>query len=126
MCTFIGIESVAANALIELLEKRDEREISFDTLVRYGMQVIRILQEKTHDEVVLLLSRKYQINMVENYSDFFEADFSSGGSGMFRLKGADKQKTLQSLKEYFRWTLSIQVLDAFMSDDALHVLGVDV
>ena len=126
MCTFIGIESVAANALIELLEKRNEREISFDTLVRYGMQVVRILQEKTHAEVVLLLSRKYQINMVENYSDFFEADFSSGSNGVFRLKGADKQETLQALKDFFRWTLSIQILDAFTSDDALHVLGVNV
>lgn len=125
MCTFIGIESVAANALIELFEKRNETEISFDTLVRYGMQVVRILQEKTNDEIVLLLSRKYQINMVENYSDFFEADFSSDGSGVFRLKGTNKQETLQSLKEYFRWTLSIQLLDAFMSDDALHVLGVN-
>lgn len=125
MCTFIGIESVAANALIELFEKRNVTEISFDTLVRYGMQVVRILQTKTHDEVVLLLSRKYQINMVENYSDFFEADFSTQGSGVFRLKGANKQDTLQSLKEYFRWTLSIQILDAFTSDDALHVLGVN-
>ena len=124
MCTFIGIESVAANALIELFEKRNETEISFDTLVRYGMQVVRILQEKTNDEIVLLLSRKYQINMVENYSDFFEADFSAGGNGVFRLKGKNKQETLQALKEYFRWTLSIQLLDAFMSDDALHVLGV--
>ena len=126
MCTFIGIESVVANALIELFEKRNEREISFDVLVRYGMQVVRILQEKTHDEVVLLLSRKYQVNMIENYSDFFEADFSSGGSGVFRLKGNNKQETLQALKEYFRWTLSIQILDAFMSDDALNVLGVNV
>lgn len=125
MCTFIGIESVVANALIELLEKRDEKEISFDTLVRYGMQVVRILQEKSDDEIVLLLSRKYQINLVENYSRFFEADFSTGGSGTFRLKGTNKQKTLQELKEYFRWTLSVQILDAFMSADALHVLGVN-
>ncbi len=126
MCTFIGIESVAANALIELLEKQDKREISFDTLVRYGMQVVRILQEETQDDVVLLLSRKYQISMVENYSDFFEADFSSNGDGVFRLKGTDKQETLQALKEHFRWTLSIQLLDAFVSDDALRELGVEV
>ncbi len=125
MCTFIGIESVAANALIELFEKRNETEISFDTLVRYGMQVVRILQGKTNDEIVLLLSRKYQINMVENYSDFFEADFFADGSGVFRLKETNKQETLQALKEYFRWTLSIQLLDAFMSEDALHVLGVN-
>lgn len=124
MCTFIGIESVAANALIELFEKRDEREISFDTLVRYGMRVVRVLQEHSNEEAVLLLSRKYQINMIENYSDFFEADLSCVGHGVFRLKGEDKQKTLETLKSYFRWTMSMQLLDAFMSEDALQELGV--
>lgn len=123
MCTFIGIESVAANALIELLERKDEREVSFDTLVRYGMRVVRVLQEHSDEEVILLLSRKYQINMIENYSDFFEADFSCRGHGVFRLKGEDKQKTLDALKEYFRWTMSMRMLDAFTSDDALQELG---
>lgn len=123
MCTFIGIESVAANALIELLEKRDEREVSFDTLARYGMRVVRILQEQSEEEVILLLSRKYQINMIENYSDFFEADFSSGGQGVFRLKGEDKQETLKALKQYFRYTMSMQMLNAFTSNDALQELG---
>lgn len=123
MYTFIGIESVAANALIELLEKRDEREVSFDTLARYGMRVVRILQEQSEEEVILLLSRKYQINMIENYSDFFEADFSSGGQGVFRLKGEDKQETLKALKQYFRYTMSMQMLNAFTSNDALQELG---
>ena len=123
VCTFIGIESVAANALIELLEKRDEREVSFDTLARYGMRVVRILQEQSEEEVILLLSRKYQINMIENYSDFFEADFSSGGQGVFRLKGEDKQETLKALKQYFRYTMSMQMLNAFTSNDALQELG---
>lgn len=123
MCTFIGIESVAANALIELLEKRDEREVSFDTLARYGMRVVRILQEQSEEEVILLLSRKYQVNMIENYSDFFEADFFSGGQRVFRLKGENKQETLKALKKYFRLTMSMQMLNAFTSDDALQELG---
>lgn len=123
MCTFIGIESVAANALIELLDKRGEREVSFDMLARYGMRVVRILQEQSEEEVVLLLSRKYQINMIESYSDFFEADFSSGGQGVFRLKGEDKQETLRALKQYFRNTMSKQILNAFTSNDALQELG---
>lgn len=123
MCTFIGIESVVANALIELFERQDIREVSFDTLVRYGTQVVRVLQKRSKDEVVLLLSRKYQVNMIENYSQFFEADFSQG-NGVFRLRGDDKAKTLKELKEYFRWTLNIQVLKAFVSTDALQALGV--
>lgn len=124
MYTFIGIENVAANALIELLEKRDEREVSFDKIVKYGMQVARILKERSNEEVILLVSRKYQISMVENYSDFFEADFSHGGHSVFRLKGVNKEETLEALKNHFRWTMSLPVMDAFMSDDALRELGV--
>lgn len=125
MCTFIGIESVVANALIELFERQNIREVSFDMLVRYGMQVVRVLKKSSKDEIVLLLSRKYQVNMIENYSQFFEADFSQG-NGVFRLRGNDKEKTLNELKEYFRWTLSMQVLKAFISSDALQELGVTV
>lgn len=125
MCTFIGIESVAANALIELLERRNEREVSFDMLVRYGTRVARILQESFHEEPVLLLSRKYQMNMLENYSDFFEADLSYNGQGTsFRLKGEDKQKTIEALTRSFRCTMGMQLLEAFMSADALRELGV--
>lgn len=124
MCTFIGIESVAANALIELLEKRNEREVSFDMIVRYGTRVARVLQESFNEEPILL-SRKYQINMIENYSDFFEADLSSGGQGaLFRSKGEDKQKIIEALTKNFRCTMGIQLLEAFISVDALHELGV--
>lgn len=125
MCTFIGIESVTANALIELLEKRNEREVSFDMLVRYGTRVARVLEESFNEEPVLLLSRKYQINMIENYSDFFEADLSSERQEVFfRLKGEDKQKTIEELTKSFRCTMGMQLLKAFMSVDALRELGV--
>lgn len=125
MCTFIGIESVTANALIELLERRNEREVSFDMLVRYGTQVARVLQESFHEEPVLLFSRKYQISMIENYPDFFETDLScSGQSMLFRLKGEDKQKTIEALTKHFRCTIGMQLLQAFMSVEALHELGV--
>ena len=126
MYTFIGIESVAANALIELFEKREVTDVSFDALVRYGMQIVRILKERSDNEVILLLSRKYQIDMVENYSNFFDADFARDNA-VFRLKGADKKdkkRTLEELKDYFRWTMSVRVLEAFMSEDALQALGI--
>lgn len=123
MYTFIGIESVAANALIELFEKRNITEVSFDTLVRYGMSIARFLEQDSDEEVILLFSRKYQIDMVENYSDFFEADFSRG-NGVFRLKGENKEQTLSELKDYFRWTMSVRILKAFTSAAALQALGV--
>ncbi len=122
MCTFIGIESVAANALIELFEKKNIREVSFDVLVKYGMGIVRYLEKERQEEVILLFSRKYQISMIENYSDFFEADFFGDGNGVFRLKGNDKTETLLSLKEYFRWTMSTRMINAFLSKEALDEL----
>ena len=56
MCTFIGIESLVANALIELFDYNHTREVTFDTLVDYGMKVVQIYQRETGEEAVLLLS----------------------------------------------------------------------
>ena len=124
MYTFIGIESLAANALISLLEKDPSiREISFHTLVDYGMEIIRIYRFKTGDEAVLPLSREYQMNMVANYSDFFDVQMESDGQGLFRLKegiGAD------TLRDYFQWTMDQALLDAFQAPEALEKLGVVV
>lgn len=124
MCTFIGIESVAANALIELFEKRQETEVSFDTLVKYGMRIVRILEKETNEDVILLFSRKYQLSMIENYSEFFEAEFSNDGNGKFRLKGDNPKETLEKLKIYFRWTMSIKMIQAFLSKEALRELKI--
>ena len=121
MCTFIGIECIAANALIEILEKNQKREVSFDTIVRYGMEVVRVLQRQTGEEAVLLLSKKYQINMVENYSDFFEVDFSDSNGGVFKLR---ETVSLDELRTYFRWTMSARLIDAFVSPEAIRELGV--
>ena len=50
MCTFIGIESLAANALIEILQNTNRREVDFETLVKYGMKIVKLLLEQTGDE----------------------------------------------------------------------------
>lgn len=121
MCTFIGIECLAANALIEILDRTQKREVSFDTIVRYGMEVVRVLQRQTGDEAVLLLSKKYQINMIENYSEFFEVDFGDRNHGIFKLR---ETVSLDDLKNYFRWTMSVRLVDAFVSPEAIRELGV--
>ena len=121
MVTFIGIESLAANALIELMRRDDTREVSFDTLVRYGMQIVRILGEQTGEEAVLLLSEKYQMDMLNNYSDFFEIGSSNGHYNTFRLREGVSRPDLEN---YFRWTMSVRLFEAFTSPDALHELGV--
>lgn len=121
MPTFIGIESLAANALIELMDREQVREVSFDTLVHYGMEVVRVFGLRTGEEAVLLLSRQDQLDMIENYSEYFEVDFSNTYGGTFRLKDT---ASLDDLRKYFRWTMTVRLLEAFMSPEALQKLGV--
>lgn len=123
MFTFIGIESLAANALIRLLEKDpNAREVSFSTLVNYGMEIIRVYRRDTGEDAVLLLSREYQMNMIANYSDFFDVQMDDDGQGVFRLKNG---VTKELLKEYFQLTMKINLLRAFLSPEALRKLGIE-
>ena len=123
MPTFIGIESLAANALIELMDREQTREVSFDTLVRYGLEVVRVFGMRTGEEAVLLLSRQDQLDMMENYSEYFEVDVSDTYGGTFRLKDT---ASLEDLRKYFRWTMTVWLFEAFMSPEALQKLGVRI
>lgn len=126
MCKYIGIECVAANALIELFENQDKSEVTFEALFKYGMQVVHLLEERTGEEILLLFSQRYQYSMMENYSDYFDFEYSSNGNGIFKLKGDDKGKVLVALKERFRWTMSKQFVQAFKDSSSLKELGIDV
>jgi len=121
LCIYIGIEDLAANALIEII-RRDEsrRQVSFDILAKYGMQVIRFLQEK-NKSAVLILSRERQLSFVRDYSDFFSADFSEGDGGVIRLREGVCKK---DLLVYFRAAMPLDCIDAFVNDEALKELGV--
>ena len=121
MCTFIGIESLAANALIEILEKTGRREVDFETLVKYGMKVVKLLQQQTGEEAILLLSKKYQLDMIENYSDYFDVELNGPGQGIFKLRD---DITVDNLSNYFRWTMSMKIIKAFMAEEAITELGV--
>jgi len=120
MSMFIGIESLVANALIELFEKTEKREVDFETLYKYGMRVVRYL-EKQGEEAILLLSEKYQLDMVEKYSEYFDVKLYGSEKGVFRLKENVK---IDDLKNYYRWTMSIKAIKAFMSDEAIKELGI--
>ena len=122
MCTFIGIESLVANALIELFDHNNTREISFETLVEYGLTVVQIYKRETGDEAVLLLSEKYQIDMIENYADYFDVKKEASGRGVLCLK--ESVDNTSQLQDYFRWTLNTDLIDAFVAPEALEKLGV--
>ena len=120
MCTFVAIENVAANALLAVHGKKENEEISFDELVRYGMKAISVFQEKTSEEAALLLSKAYQISMMEHYSSFYDVD-RYRNRGVFCLK---QEIPLHEFEKVFRWTMDSNLVEAFMSPEAISELGV--
>ena len=57
MCFYIGIEDLAANAMIEMLKKGGQRFLTYDEIEMYGAEVIQILKEKGGFNIV---KRKYR------------------------------------------------------------------
>lgn len=124
MCVYIGIEDLVANALIELVEKNaDRRVVFFRELDEYGAMVVKYLNEN-HEHAVLLLSKERTNSFLHDYSEFFELYSEDGkiDEGI-RLKDG---VTTGSLWERFRSYLTTDVLMAFMNEEALTKLGVNV
>ncbi len=71
MCFYIGIEDLAANAMIEMLKKGGRRFLTYNEIEMYGAEVVQILKENG-EKAVLILSRENTDALFRNYSEFFE------------------------------------------------------
>ncbi len=119
MCFYIGIEDLAANALIELLKSNEsKRFVTYGEVERYGNAVVRILKEKG-EKAVLILSRDNTDAFFRNYSDFFEECRGENGELGIMLK---KDKEISDLIRQFRGYLALDVLLAFVSQESVGVL----
>lgn len=119
MYIYIGIEDLVANALIELVEKSEKREVLFKQLDEYGAKVIKYLNDK-REQAVLVLSKERTNEFLYDYSDYFEL-FSNGMDEGIRLK---EDVSVGQLWEKFRGYLSVEVMLAFMDSGAVSALGV--
>ena len=119
MCIYIGIEDLVANALIELVEKSERREVLFKDLNNYGASVVRYLNEN-NEQAVLILSRERTNEFLHDYSEYFEL-FSYGIEEGIRLK---EGVSVESLWDRFRGYLSVDVLLAFINENSIKALGV--
>ena len=74
MCFCIGIEDLAANALIEILQSKNgddsQNIVTYAELEKYGAEVVHYLGEQG-EKAVLILSRENTNHMLCSYSDFF-------------------------------------------------------
>lgn len=117
MYIYISIEDLVANALIELLEKSQKREVFFSELNRYGACVLQILNSQ-EEQAVLILSQEKTTEFLHDYSDYFES-FNDGLKEGIRLK---PNITVDDLWKTFRGYLSTDVMRAFMSKQSFDAL----
>lgn len=119
MCFYIGIEDLAANALIETMKKADRRFLTYTEIESYGAEVVQILKENG-EKAVLILSRDNTDALFKNYSEFFEEHEEDGKKGILLKEG----KNIEDLIQHFRGYLALDVLLAFMNQRSVQVLGV--
>ena len=119
MAIYIGIEDLAANALIELVEKSEKREVLFKELDVYGAMVVKYLKDK-QEQAILILSKERTNAFLRDYSEFFELYTSEGNEGIRLKTGVG----VEQLWETFRGYLSVDVMLAFMDQVSVSVLGV--
>lgn len=122
MCFYIGIEDLAANALIEILKTKEDAQterccVTLAELEAYGNQVIQYLNERG-EKAVLILSRENTSLMFRNYSDFFEEVETDEGVSIALKEG----KTVSDLVEKFRTYLALDLMMAFMNTETVRVL----
>ena len=119
MCFYIGIEDLAANALIEILKTKQDNlsqyMVTYAELEDYGAEVVHYLNQKG-EKAVLILSRESTSRMLHNYSDFFQE--TESGTAIALREG----KTVSDLIVRFRTYLAFDVMMAFMDDKTVQVL----
>ncbi len=120
MCFYIGIEDLAANALIEIL-RRDEtkRFVTYEELENYGTAVVKLLSERG-EEAVLILSRDNTNIALRNYSGYFYEKTCMGKEGIALRENI----SVEDLIKKFRGWISFDVLRAFVNIQTVGELGV--
>lgn len=121
MSMYIGIEDLAANALISLLLIRaDEKQpfVSFRTLNEYGLKVVKKLQEQQED-AVFIYSPQSTARLFTDYSHYFELCVMSGEEGVRLKKGV----TLEDLWIKFQTVIAVKLLRVMRDQELLRSLN---
>lgn len=119
MCYYLGIEDLAANALIAAMQVNQKPLFfSFETLEAYGAQVIRSLKE-AGKEALLILSRDLTDAFFQEYSKFFRKTTKNGQNGVALCEGVDAITLVRAFQGY----LPLELLLAFISPDSIKILG---
>jgi len=116
---YIGIEDLAANALIEILSESDRRFVTYRELEEYGAEVVNILLEQ-NEKAVLILSRDNTYDMLRSYSGIFTEEKQGDDLGISLRGGVG----VKDLIDKFRGYLALDVLLAFVDKRSIAKLGI--
>lgn len=115
MYTFIRIEYLAANALVELYEKNRTSSISFENIIKYGISVEEILNKNADTKAILLYSNIYAKEFAHDYSNLFEVTEEE-----IKIKDG---VSIDQIREHILSYLSMDILNALLSQEALSVIN---
>lgn len=124
MKTFIGIEYLAAVALIKVYEDNQKAgleqpaKISFESLNNYGIKVMEVFETYKMNAIVLL-SSTYTTQAVRDYSDCFSLEEDEEGMKYIVLKNS-----ISYLKRRLIAYLSIDILKALTNEKVLKALEI--
>lgn len=118
MCYYVGIESLAVGALVEIFRKRKTRSVSFKAIEKYGNAVVRHL-ERNGQQALLILSREHTLDFICDFSNYFEVDKPDSANGAVRLKDS---RDIEDLVDAFSGRISLGVLEALVDDSTVKVL----
>lgn len=115
MCTFIKMEYLVANALVELYEKKQIDKISLEDIRRYGIKVEEELNAKENSRAILLYSSNYTKEFLRDYSDWFEME-----NDCIKIK---KGVTIDDIREHILSYISTFILIALLNENTLKVIN---
>ena len=115
MCTFIKMEYLVANALVELYEKKQIDRISLDDIRKYGIKVEEILNVKENSKAILLYSSRYTREFLQDYSDYFVYDDS-----FIKIKEGVE---IEDIREHILSYVSSEILLALLDEKTLEVIN---
>lgn len=114
MCTFIKMEYLVANALVELYEKKQIDKISLEQIRDYGIKVEEELNNKNDTRAILLFSNNYTREFLHDYSDLFELIDED-----IKIRSG---VTIDDIREHILSYISVDILIALLDQKALKVI----
>ena len=117
---FLTLEDLVPNALIELVENDVSRTVSYPTILEYGNVVVKEL-EKRNIDAILLIYRDKTLQFQDDYKEIFNF-YEIDNMGYVQLKDNINTKYL---RQYFRVRQSLDTLIALTSDNSKQALGIN-